>query len=440
MADTLQFGRVSGRTVVEAASRFGTPLYLYDESLIRERCREISRLPSAFGLLPRYAMKANSGRALLQLIQGEGFGIDASSLNEVRRAHAAGIPLRSVMLTTQEVPRAADRADLERMMARGLRYNVCSLLQLELVADFAARKKIPLSIRIHPGQGAGESATRNTGDKYSCFGVHLADLPRALSAAESAGLVFDAVHVHIGSGGDPQKWRDNVDREIGFVEKYFPQAERINFGGGLRTARMPDETPADVTALAAYAKARLEELQARTGMKLLMEVEPGTYIMANSCYLVTAVIDVKATGADGFEFLVCDGGMEVNARPLLYGSRHPFFVVRGDGTVASSEFDLGGLDPVRDLRVVVGRCCESGDSQSLDAEGHIVPRLMAEASVGDFLVIGGCGAYCSAMAPFNYNSHTQAPELLLRETGRLDTIRRPQSLRQMTANEEALRS
>jgi diaminopimelate decarboxylase len=64
---------------------------------------------------------------------------------------------------------------------------------------------------------------------------------------------------------------------------------------------------------------------------------------------------------------------------------------------------------------------------------------MAEASVGDFLVVGGCGAYCSSMTPFTYNSHTQAPELLLRVDGRLDTIRRPHTLRQMTANEKGLK-
>ncbi len=438
MTARLQFGRVTGQTVVEAVARFGTPLYLYDESFIRDRCAEVSAMPNAFGLQPRYAMKANSGKALLQLILGQGFGIDASSMNEVRRARAAGIASASIMLTSQEVPRGSHRVELERLMKDGLRYNVCSLLQLELVADFATSNGIALSMRLHPGEGAGESATRNTGDKYSCFGVHVADLPAALDLAAARGVVFDGVHVHIGSGGDPEKWRENVDREIGFLETGFSQATRINFGGGLRVARMPDETPADVTALGEYAKKRLEELHARTGRKIMMEVEPGTYVMANAGYLVTTVIDVKTTGPEGFEFLVCDGGMEVNSRPLLYGSRHPFYVVTSDGEVASSEFDLGGLDRVRDLRVVVGRCCESGDSQSLDPEGHIVPRRMAKASVGDFVVVGGCGAYCSSMAPFNYNSHTQAPELLLRLDGSLDTIRQPQTLDQVTANEVGL--
>ena len=170
-----------------------------------------------------------------------------------------------------------------------------------------------------------------------------------------------------------------------------------------------------------------------------MEVEPGTYLMANAGVIVTTVIDVKSTGRDGFQFVVCDGGMEVNARPLFYGSRHPLYVIAREGSIRSSEFDLQGLDPQKDLRVVVGRCCESGDSQSLDAEGRIVPRLMAGPEVGDFLVIGGCGAYCASMSPFCYNSHTQAPEVLRRSGGRLDVIRNAQRLAQMTAQELPLK-
>ena len=439
MEGTLHVGAITGADVAAAARMVGTPLYLYDEVFILERCREISSMPNAFGLAPRYAMKANSSKALLQLIASQGFGIDASSLNEARRAHAAGIPLSSIMLTTQEVPRGGDRADLQRMMSSGMRYTVCSLRQGECIADFASSRRIPLAVRVHPGQGSGETTTRNTGDKYSCFGVHLSDLAGLQELARAKALVFDTVHVHIGSGGDPAKWRQNVDREIGFVERYFPQASRINFGGGLRAARMPDETPADAFALGAYARDRIREFHARTDRKLVMEVEPGTYLMANAGVIVTTVIDVKSTGRDGFQFVVCDGGMEVNARPLFYGSRHPLYVIAREGSIRSSEFDLQGLDPQKDLRVVVGRCCESGDSQSLDAEGRIVPRLMAGPEVGDFLVIGGCGAYCASMSPFCYNSHTQAPEVLRRSGGRLDVIRKAQRLAQMTAQELPLK-
>ncbi|HVO18428.1 MAG TPA: hypothetical protein VMU15_04185, partial [Anaeromyxobacter sp.] len=73
--------------------------------------------------------------------------------------------------------------------------------------------------------------------------------------------------------------------------------------------------------------------------------------------------------------------------------------------------------------------------QSLDHHGHIIPRMMADGQVGDFVVVGGAGAYCSAMSPFNYNSHLQAPEVLLAGDGTLQLVRRSQTLDQVVQNE-----
>ncbi len=433
MTPLAPFGRVTPRHVVESAALAGTPHYLYDEALVVERCREVLAMPSAFGLSAGFAMKANPSRAILEIVAGEGMGIDASSLNEARRARRAGIPADRIMLTTQEVPEGQDRRDLEAMMLEGMKYNACSLRQLELVAPFAKAKKLAISVRVNPGVGSGESVTRNTGDKYSSFGVHQDDLPRLTASARDAGVTIGAVHVHIGSGGDPAAWAENVDRMLGIVERWFPDATALNLGGGFKEARMPDEKPADVAALGAHARSRFEAFAERTGRRLRTIVEPGTYIVANSGYLVTRVIDRKSSGPDGFDFVVADGGMEANTRPLLYGSRHPFYVVARDGALRSAEWDLTGegLAP----RVVAGRCCESGDSQSLDEHGHVVPRRMADPAVGDLLVVGGAGAYCAAMSPFNYNSHLQAPEVLLCADGALRVVRKPQTLEQITANE-----
>ncbi|MDL2288487.1 diaminopimelate decarboxylase [Oscillospiraceae bacterium OttesenSCG-928-F05] len=425
------FGAVTDSTVAEAAEAFGTPVYLYDETLIAERCREVLAMPNAYGIGVRYAMKANSSRALLKIIRKAGLAFDASSLNEVRRAHASGIAYSEIMLTTQEVPLGADRADLEAMIDQGLKYNVCSLRQLELIGDFAAAKGHRLSMRIHPGVGAGESATRNTGDDYSCFGVHLSNLGEALRLAGEKGLIFRCVHVHIGSGGDPAVWRENIDRELEIVEKYFPEAQSVSLGGGLKEARMPDERAADVAALGLYAKARFEDFYARTGRKLTMEIEPGTYIMANAGYIVTRVMDKKQTGG-GLNFVLTDGGMETNARPLLYGSRHPFYVVSQAGELLSSDFSE---IPGEYRAAVVGRCCESGDAQCLTEDGLSVQRPMAEPNCGDYVVIGGAGAYCASMSLMNYNSHVQAPEVLLAGTGNLRQIRRRQTLEQVMENE-----
>lgn len=420
------------------ADQAGTPAYLYDESVIIEKCQNILAMPHAYGLAPRFAMKANSSRALLQIIVSQGIHIDASSVNEALRARAAGIAAGKIMLTTQEVPCGKQRENLEKLMLEGMRYNVCSPRQLEKIADFAGAHSFPLSMRVHPGVGSGESATRNTGDKYSCFGVHLSDLEDTLAFGRDKGLVFDQVHTHIGSGGDPVVWRDNIDRELGFVEEFFPDAVRVSFGGGFCVARVPGEKAADVQALGEYAKQRFKDFKRRTGRELIMEVEPGTYIVANAGYALTRVIDLKKTGRDGFDFIVVDGGMEVNTRPLLYGSQHPLFVVSKEGDLLSSELDPSAGSAALLPQVVVGRCCESGDSQTLDGEGHIALRPLAKPAIGDFVVIGGCGAYCAAMSPFNYNSHTQAPETLLRPDKSVEIIRKPQPLEQVWQNESGL--
>ncbi|MBN1464578.1 diaminopimelate decarboxylase [candidate division KSB1 bacterium] len=427
---------VTSETIARAVKEFGTPFYLYDERTILDKCDQLLKMPNAFGLQVRYAMKANSNRALLQLIAGQGIDLDLSSLNEGVRATLAGIPCSRMMLTTQDVPLARSRQELEEMMLKGMKYNVCSLQQLYLIADFA--NKTAFSIRLHPGVGSGESVTRNTGDKYSCFGIHLNDLAGAIAFADEQGIVFDEIHMHIGSGGDPQLWRENIERELRCVEQFLPEVKTVNLGGGFKEARMPDERPADIQELGQYARRKFHEFYERTGRELITAIEPGTFVVANAGFLVTSVLDKKSTGEDGFHFLIANAGMEANTRPLLYGSRHPFFVVSKTGRLLSSEFDLSDLYPESDYRVVVGRCCESGDSQSLDSHGHIIPRLMANPEVGDILVIGGAGAYVSAMCLANYNSYVQPAEILLRADGEFRIIRREQTLEQIVENERSL--
>jgi diaminopimelate decarboxylase len=429
-------GLLSPSTVVQIASQLGTPVYAYDERTIREKCRALMAMPHAFGLHVSYAMKANSSRSILQIIASEGLGIDASSLNEARRAIAASVAPKRIMLTTQDIPLGEDRKELERLMGLGMTYNVCSRRQLELIADFARTSGCQLAIRVSTGVGTGESATRNTGDKYSSFGVAMAHLESLTSYAKEKGVVFGHVHCHIGSGGDPELWRANIDRILDVAERYFPDATTVNLGGGFKEARMPDEKPADIFDLGRTAKAAFEGLAERTGRKLRMAVEPGTYIVANAGHIVASVIDTKSSGPDGFDFLVLDAGMETSTRPLLYGSRHPFYVVSAEGELLSSEFEPSVAK--RKPQVLVGRCCESGDSQTIDDHGKPVPRPMAEPKPGAFVVIGGAGAYCSSMSLVGYNSYRQAPEVLVREDGSLKIIRHRQSLEQLTQNELSL--
>jgi diaminopimelate decarboxylase len=430
-----QFGptKLNATLIPKIAQQWGTPVYLHDQAYIEDSCEQLLNMPNAYGLHVRYAMKANSDRTVLRVVTNKGLDLDCSSIEEVARAFAAGIPYARMMLTTQEVPSGAERAELEEMIKAGLKYNVCSMTQFRLIADFARANSVNLSIRVHPGAaGGGESTTRDTGSEYSCFGVHLNNVPTVKAQADELGLRFTQVHVHIGSGGDPEKWRENIDRELGFVRDYFPDATTVSFGGGLKVARMPGEKQADIAALGAYAKQRIEEFKETTGRELQMEIEPGTFVVANSGHIVTRIIDKKLTNE--LNFLIVDGGMELLTRPLLYGSEHPIAIVRQDGTLLSSEYDQ--LPTARLMPFgIVGRCCESGDSVRLDRDGNIVPVMIAEPEIGDYVVIGGTGAYSESMSPENYNSHRKPGAVMKTRSGELVLIRKKQVREQIYQNE-----
>jgi diaminopimelate decarboxylase len=398
-------------------------------------------MPDLSVFTPRYAMKANANKALLQLITRHGFGIDASSLNEVRRAVMAGIAPDAILLTTQEVPLGQEREDLQVFLLQGLKYNICSQRQMALIRDFALRHDLPLSLRVHPGEGGtGESAARDTANPFASFGVHISVLTETLQAAFQQGLRIEQLHMHIGSGGSPAKWRAGVDTLLAIAEAllaWLPHLRSVNFGGGLKEARMPDEERAPVVELGRYTQERIIDFQKRTSRMLGVEVEPGSFLVAMAGYVVTSVIDKKSTGPEGYRFLITDGGMEMNARPLFYGSRHPFALVSRDGSLISS--DYARQDEPQDSEwIAVGRCCETGDAHSLDREGNSLPRRMAEPAIGDYFVVGGCGGYGAAMSPANYNAHTAAPEVLKMPDGSLRLIRAAQMLEDVVRLEHGL--
>jgi len=428
-------GTVTNRTVTDAASMCGTPFYLYDGSLIADQCRSLLHMPRAHGLSVRYAIKANPSRAVLELIAAQGMQFEAGSMNEVKRAQLAGIHPGKILLTSQDVPDKQNLLLLKQLMHRGLNYTICSFLQLQRIAPYAGQNGIPLCIRIHPGQGSGASATRNTGDAYASFGVQQGELPLVLRFAREQGIEFSRLHVHIGSGSEPALWKENVLRTLHTVEEAFPHVTTINLGGGFKVARMPDEDGADINELGEFTAEKLRDFSRQTGRKLHLEIEPGTFVVANSGYLVTSVIDIKPNRDNEFMFYLLNGGMESNPRPLMYGARHPFYMVSKSGKLLWSDFKAGQPDCPG---VIVGRCCETGDSQCLDPRGIVTPRPMARPGLGDMIVIGGTGAYCSSMAPFNYNSYLQAAECMLVPGQGLRLIREAQSLEQLVNNEKGL--
>jgi diaminopimelate decarboxylase len=255
-------------------------------------------------------------------------------------------------------------------------------------------------------------------------------LDQVKHVAAQCQLTVVRIHTHIGSGTDPNVWNHVAKLSLGMCTR-FPTVTTINLGGGFKVGRMPSERSTDVNAVGAVVREALLRFAKETGRELKLEVEPGTFMMANCGVLLTTVQDVVSTGAAGRHFLKVDSGMTEILRPSLYGAQHPLQLVRN--STAGSGGGGGGMQRY----VVVGHCCESGDILTpapLDPE-LVSERLLPITKIGDYLMVGGCGAYCSSMATKHYNSFPEAAEVLEAADGTLHLIRKRQHVEQIWANE-----
>ncbi|MBW2389591.1 MAG: diaminopimelate decarboxylase, partial [Deltaproteobacteria bacterium] len=195
--ETLRF--LDARRTLELQREFGTPFYVYDEDTLLERAREVLAFPNPYGLVGRYAMKALPTAAILRLLTEAGLDIDASSGFEADRALRAGIAAQRIQITAQELPR-----NLKELVAQGVRFNACSVRQLEHYGALFPGSEV--SVRINPGLGSGHSNRTNVGGPSSSFGIWHEQLPQVLEAAARHDLRIARMHTHIGSGSDPDKW------------------------------------------------------------------------------------------------------------------------------------------------------------------------------------------------------------------------------------------
>jgi len=418
MTDSLRF--LSYEDLDEIRMEFGTPSFVYDETTLRENARAVMGFPNAFGLFPRYAMKSAPTAAILRIFNEEGLGIDASSVFEVERAIRAGFGTESISLSTQELS-----DDFTYWAQDGIKINLCSLNQIHKLGKWGKVKQVGL--RFNPGKGSGGNNRTNVGGPASSFGIWKEDLEQALSLCQEYKLKVERIHTHIGSGSDPEVWKTVAAMTLD-IARSFPSVETINLGGGYKVARMPDEKATDLQEVGAPVCELFKSFAAETGRELKLEIEPGTFLLAHACSLVTRVQDVTSTGPDGYRFLKLDSGMTEILRPSLYGAQHPIHLVCEPGQAKFREL----MD-----QVIVGHCCESGDLLT-PAPGDpeaLSPRNLIRGEIGDFCVIEGAGAYCSSMSAKNYNSFPEAAEVLRLEDGRLAHIRKRQTFDQIIENE-----
>jgi diaminopimelate decarboxylase len=403
---------IAGQSIAELAHRFGTPVYVYDAAPIVRRLGELR----SFDVV-RFAQKACSNIAIVDLVRRHGGLVDCVSAGEIHRALAAGFKPGQDKHPPEIVYTADvfDRDSLEAVVQRDIHVNCGSPDMIDQYGERSPGKSI--TIRVNPGFGHGHSQKTNTGGGHSKHGIWHEQVADCVSRAAFNRLTISGLHIHLGSGSD----QEHLSQECAALEKSAhvigPSLRSISAGGGLPIDYREGRELMDVAAYFELWDATRRRLAERFGHALSLEVEPGRYLVAESGYLISEIRAVKQT--DENEFYLVDAGFNDLARPILYGAYHPMAI-----SPAAGKLSAGPL-PTREV-VVGGPLCESGDIFTQQDGGYVVRRPLPAASVGDYLIIGIAGAYGSVMSS-NYNSKPLAAEVLI-ENGQAHLIRRRQML------------
>ena len=401
---------IAGVPVAELAQRYGTPAFIYDQAVIEQRISELKPFP-----VIRYAQKASSNLALLALMRRNGVLVDAVSAGEIYRALQVGYSGETDPPGVVYTADVFDRDALEMIAAHRIPVNVGSAEMItQLGAVFPGAD---VTLRINPGFGHGHSRKTNTGGEFSKHGIWHTEIEECLRLGAEAGVNIRGLHMHIGSGTDFDHLATVCDAMVSAASRVGAQLEVISAGGGLPVPYHKDQPRIDLTAYHALWERACRAVEDIVGHPVSLEVEPGRYLVAESCSLLTEIRAVKRMG-DNLFYLV-DAGFETLVRPSMYGSYHEISIAPADGREISGSADV----------IVGGPLCESGDVFTQEEGGVVVTRRLPEARVGDYLVIHDAGAYGAAMSS-NYNGRKLSPEILVHE-GVADVIRERQTFEHM---------
>ncbi|MBQ3425622.1 MAG: diaminopimelate decarboxylase [Clostridia bacterium] len=378
---------------VGLAKKFGTPLYVMDEEIIRENCRvykeAIDKYYDGNGLV-LYANKAFCTAWTFRLTAEEGLGADVVSGGEIYTAKKAGFPMEKVYFHGNN----KTRDELVMAVESGVgTVIVDNRYELDVLNDIARERGVKQKImfRIKPGIDAHTHDFIRTGQIDSKFGVALEN-GEALEIYEIASkmenVIPDGLHCHIASQVfevEPfcEAARVMMEFAAELKDKFAIEINELNLGGGFGTRYVPEDDPIPYDEYIKAVSEVVKETAAQRGIKMpFMLMEPGRSIVANAgvtLYTVGGVKDIKNIR----KYVSVDGGMGDNPRYILYQAKYSSVVANRAGDAAT------------DKVTIAGKCCESGDLIAEDI-------MLAQTKPGDILAVLTTGAYNYSMAS-NYN-------------------------------------
>ena len=409
---------IGGCDTVELAEEFGTPLYLFDELSLRNKCAEFR---AEFGqrytdTAMVYAGKAFINKALAVLLKEEGLGLDVVSGGELSIAHAVDFPMSKVYFHGNNKSAEELKMALERKVGRIV---IDNFHELEMLAKLAQEHNcVPdVLLRLTPGVDPHTHKHITTGIVDSKFGFLLPDAEEAVAkVVADSHLNLVGWHFHLGSQiFEVEPYQEAIRVILDFAtavkSKYGFELKELDIGGGFAVQYTTDAPAPPISAyaetIASTVISKCQEL--KLALPRLI-IEPGRTIVGRAgvaLYKVGAIKDIPGVR----RYVSVDGGMADNIRPALYEAKY-------DAVVANKVLaDESGKV------TIAGKFCESGDILIRDIN---LPPVSAD----DVLAVADCGAYCLAMAS-NYNASLKPAIVMVRE-GKARLIRRRETYEDLT--------
>lgn len=399
---------LSDEKAFELLEKYGSPLYVYDESTLRKSCKDMHGLLPKKNFRVNYSAKANSNLELLKIVNSEDIDVDAMSPGEIFMQKKAGFSSDRIFYIGNNV----SAEEMQYAINENIVVSVDSLSQLELFGTINPGGEV--AIRFNPGVGAGHHEKVVTAGKKTKFGVQKDFVPQVKEILEKYDLKLVGIDQHIGSLFlDVIPYLEGV-KSLLEIALEFPGLRFIDMGGGFGIPYKDEGSRLNLTELSDKLNDILDEfLEKYDNKDVRFKIEPGRYIAAECGVLLGKVYSVK----DNYDtkYVGTDLGFNVLMRPILYDSFHDIHVAKEKDEKREKENST-----------IVGNICESGDIIANE-------RTTEKIKEGDVIVVKNTGAYGYSMSS-NYNCRLRPAEVLIDCDGNDKLIRRRDTFEDIIRN------
>ena len=395
---------VTKEKIEEIIKKYPTPFHIYDEKGIRENARA---LKEAFawnkGFKEYFAVKATPNPYLINILREYGCGCDCSSLTELMLSEAMGVKGDDIMFSSNETP----AEEYEYANKIGAIINLDDITHIEYLESIIGKLPETISCRYNPG-GVFKISTDimdNPGDAK--YGMTTEQIFEAFRILKEKGVKNFGVHSFLASNTVTNEYYPVLAKQlfeliVELKKKTDVNITFVNLSGGIGIPYRPNQEANDIYAIGEGVRKAYEEILIPKGMgDVAIYTELGRYMMAPFGHLITTAIHEKHTHK---EYIGCDACAVNLMRPAMYGAYHHITVLGKEDEEEAYTYD------------VVGSLCENNDKFAID-------RKLPKIEKGDFLAIHDTGAHGYAMG-YNYNGKLKSAELLLKEDGSVQLIRR----------------